>query len=271
MKLKRISEEASNLMRKKVDWNSPDFKAWEYKTSRFIDKYFGKDSSEHWRFARITFGNAMEENEIEKVRWCRKGLEEAVAIFGVYLEEMDEKSGEEYLQALRDDYANSTTYYITENAPTKNLSRKSNYKKVFIVHGHDDALKQEAARLIEKQGLEAIILSEQANGGNTIIEKIEQNSDVDAAICLFTGDDYGKAKSASKEKMRARQNVVFEAGYFMGKLGRKNVIIVAEEDLELPSDMQGVVYIDTENWKTEVLQGLNEIGYEIDFNTLFKR
>ena len=64
---------------------------------------------------------------------------------------------------------------------------------------------------------------------------------------------------------------MFEAGYFMGKLGRGNVIIVADKDLELPSDMQGVVYTDSKNWKIEVLQGLDKIGYAVDFNRLFKR
>ena len=88
---------------------------------------------------------------------------------------------------------------------------------------------------------------------------------------MFTKDDYGRAKDASEDKLRARQNVVFEAGYFMGKLGRGNVIIVADKDLELPSDMQGVVYTDSKNWKIEVLQGLDKIGYAVDFNKLFRR
>ena len=160
-----------------------------------------------------------------------------------------------------------------EQSPEKLLISKNarSFQKVFIVHGHDHALKQEVARIIEKQGIEAVILSEQTNQGKTIIEKIEENADVGAAICLFTKDDYGRAKDASEDKLRARQNVVFEAGYFMGKLGRGNVIIVADKDLELPSDMQGVVYTDAGNWKTEVLQGLDKIGYAVDFNRLFKR
>ena len=147
-------------------------------------------------------------------------------------------------------------------------SRQKN--RVFVVHGHDEALKEKVARLLEKQGLEAIILSEQANKGKTIIEKFEENSDVGAAICLFTGDDIGKEKSEAVEKQRARQNVVYEAGYFMGKLGRERVIMLVDEGVELPSDLQGVVYTDSESWKTEVLQELQSIGYEIDFNKLFK-
>ena len=123
------------------------------------------------------------------------------------------------------------------------------------------------ARIIEKQGLEAIILSEQANRGKTIIEKFEEHSDVGAAICLFTGDDYGKAKDATSENLRARQNVVFEAGFFMGKLGRENVILIADSNIEVPSDLQGVVYTSKTMWQTDVLRELKAIGYKVDLTS----
>ena len=145
----------------------------------------------------------------------------------------------------------------------------SDFRKVFVVHGHDGELKQSVARLVEKQGLEAIILSEQANKGKTIIEKFEENSDVSGAICLFTADDFGRAKANADEKPRARQNVVFEAGYFMGMLGRSRVVIIAEHGVELPSDMQGIVYTDKNNWELDVLKELKAMGYTIDFNKLF--
>ena len=76
---------------------------------------------------------------------------------------------------------------------------------------------------------------------------MKKNSDVGAAICLFTGDDIGKEKSEHVEKQRARQNVVYEAGYFMGKLGRERVIMLVDEGIDLPSDLQGVVYTDSES------------------------
>ena len=198
----------------------------------------------------------------EKIAECKKGLMECREMFKVYLEEFKPEDSTEIIKGTEE-----TNESVREIPEMKELD----LKRVFVVHGHDNALKQEVARIIEKQGLEAIILSEQANGGKTIIEKIEENADVGAAICLFTKDDYGRAKDASEDKLRARQNVVFEAGYFMGKLGRGNVIIVADKDLELPSDMQGVVYTDSKNWKIEVLQGLDKIGYAVDFNRLFKR
>ena len=143
------------------------------------------------------------------------------------------------------------------------------YSKVFVVHGHDEAMKQSVARLIEKQGIEAIILQEQPNQGATIIEKIEENSDVDAAICLFNSDDVGRLKSSADERQRARQNVVFETGYFIGKYGRKHVVIIAEQGIELPSDMQGIVYTNSKSWETDVLKDLKTIGYNIDFNLAF--
>ena len=142
------------------------------------------------------------------------------------------------------------------------------FEKVFVVHGHDSALKESVARIVEKQDIEAIILSEQANQGNTIIEKFEQYSDVSGAICLFTADDLAKAQSGDTMQLRARQNVVFEAGYFMGKLGRRHVVILADSGIEMPSDLSGVVYTNTANWQFELLKELNAMGYTVDLNKL---
>ena len=145
------------------------------------------------------------------------------------------------------------------------------YSKVFIVHGHDEALKQTVARIIEKQDINAIILHEQANQGATIIEKIENNSDVGAAICLFTPDDIGKANNDENDNPRARQNVVFEAGYFMGKLGRNKVIFIADPSVEMPSDLQGVVYTNSNNWEIDLARELKAMGFNIDLNKLFEK
>lgn len=255
-KFKELYDEIESLEDWKMDAFSPAFKAWKSKTERFLINYFGKDSYEVSHFNAVEFKFSMYapgRTAADYFQKCQNGLEECKGVFETYLHEMEnEEQSPEKLS-------------ISKNARS--------FQKVFIVHGHDNALKQEVARIIEKQGIEAVILSEQVNQGKTIIEKFEENAGVDAAICLFTGDDYGRAKGteAEENKLRARQNVVFEAGYFMGKLGRKNVIIVADKNLELPSDMQGVVYTDARNWKTEVLQELDKIGYAIDFNKLFKK
>ena len=144
-------------------------------------------------------------------------------------------------------------------------------KKVFIVHGHDDGAKQTVARFIEKMGFEAIILHEQPDGGKTIIEKIEVNSDVAYVIVLYTPCDLGKAKADSEEKPRARQNVVFEHGYFIGLLGRNRVCALVKGDIEMPGDYSGVVYkkMDSEGaWKTDVLKEMKNAGIPINAEKL---
>ena len=143
----------------------------------------------------------------------------------------------------------------------------STKKRVFVVHGHNGEIKQAVARLLEKQGIQPIILHEQANQGSTIIEKIERNSEVGCAICLFTADDTGGTKGGSLQ-VRARQNVVFESGYFIGRLGRENVIILADQDIEMPSDLQGVVYTSVHNWQISVLNDLRAMGFDVDYNKL---
>ena len=101
------------------------------------------------------------------------------------------------------------------------------------------------------------------------MEKIERNSEVDCAICLFSADDFGREKSFMEEVPRARQNVIFETGFFIGKLGRNHIIILSDKRVELPSDLNGVVYTDTRDWKADVLKELRSIGYNIDFNLLY--
>lgn len=254
-KLISIVSEIDNLISHHVRSSAPAFEAWQTKAERFLIKKYGKDSLEHKKFLDTHFapliwvGDDEEEDARISIECCRKGLLSCKAVFETYLEDMADEE-------------ESAT-------PNSVMLQTSIMDKVFVVHGHDGELKHAVARLIEKQGLDAIILSEQANKGKTIIEKFEENSDVSGAICLFTADDLGRAKAVPNEHPRARQNVVFEAGYFMGKLGRNRVVIIAESGVELPSDMQGIVYTDKNNWEIDVLREMKEMGYTIDFNRLF--
>lgn len=98
---------------------------------------------------------------------------------------------------------------------------------------------------------------------------MEKYSDVQVAIALFTQDDIGAAKDEKGcEKFRARQNVVFEAGYFMGYLGRENIIMIMDDDVEIPGDLSGMVYTSKDNWEFEMLKELNAAGIKIDMNKL---
>ena len=145
-----------------------------------------------------------------------------------------------------------------------------NKRKVFIVHGHDNEVKQEVARFLERLNVEPIILHEQASSGMTIIEKIEYYSnDADFALVLYTPCDLGRGALETKvpARNRARQNVVFEHGYLMAKFGRENVCALVKGDIEIPNDTSGVVYVDLDvagAWRIEVTKELKAAGYAVN-------
>lgn len=142
--------------------------------------------------------------------------------------------------------------------------------KVFIVHGHDNETKQEVARFIEQIGLKSIILHEQANNGMTIIEKIEHyTNESNFAIVLYTPCDKGRGSLETKiqARYRARQNVVFEHGYLMAKIGRQNVCALVKGQIETPSDISGVIYTPLDSvggWKHQLLKELTTCGYKVN-------
>ena len=144
--------------------------------------------------------------------------------------------------------------------------------KVFIVHGHDSGVKNEIARFLSDLGLEPIILHEQASNGMTIIEKIERNTDVGFGIVLYTPCDLGATKdNAADLKPRARQNVVFEHGYLIGKIGRNRVCALTVNDVEAPGDINGVLYIDKDKsgaWKYQIVREMRSLGYNVDANKI---
>jgi len=147
--------------------------------------------------------------------------------------------------------------------------------KIFIVHGHDEEMKQAVARTVEKIGLKPIILHEQPNKGRTIIEKFEDYSDLNFAIILLSPDDiaYPKNKPPADKEFRARQNVIFELGFFVGKLGREHVFTLYREEhnFEFPSDYSGICYTPYDSkgqWRFNLIRELNSCGYNVDANKL---
>lgn len=142
--------------------------------------------------------------------------------------------------------------------------------KVFVVHGRDDGARQAVARFIEKLDLEPVILDEQADKGRTIIEKFEQEAEeVRFAVVLLTPDDEGRLQGETDLKHRARQNVIFELGYFAGFLGRSRVCALTKGDVEIPSDYDGVIYIlldDSGGWKLRLVKELKEAEFDVDAN-----
>ena len=154
-------------------------------------------------------------------------------------------------------------------------TQQSNFgDEVFIVHGRDDGTKNTVARFVENLHLKVTILHEKPSSGKTIIEKLEEYADsAGFAIVILTPDDVGALKDRIEDesKPRARQNVVFELGYFIGKLGRDRVCPLFKGKVEKPSDIDGVVYVTMENesWQQELGREMKNAGFPVDMNDIF--
>lgn len=167
------------------------------------------------------------------------------------------------------DYKN----YVGSNGKTTPQLVLAQTNKVFIVHGHDEGALQGLARFLEKLGLEAIVLKEQPNEGRTIIEKYEDYArEVGFAVVLLTPDDLASAIAETEQNQRARQNVIFELGYFTGRLGRGRVCLLRKGDVEMPSDLFGVIYTEmdaAEGWKAKLVAELKAAKLRFDVNRMW--
>ncbi|MDF1688723.1 MAG: nucleotide-binding protein [Cycloclasticus sp.] len=150
--------------------------------------------------------------------------------------------------------------------PPQAVDGTFNNSQVFIVHGHDEIAKLDVANFLTSLGLEPIILHMQASSGMTIIEKIEHYSNVGFGIVLYTPCDVGQKVGDLTGQHRARQNVVFEHGYLIGKLGRPRVSAVVKGAVETPNDISGVVYVgmDSEGgWQEQLKIEIRGAGYHV--------
>lgn len=158
-----------------------------------------------------------------------------------------------------------------QNQTFNNMEKIIN-KKIFIVHGHDKEAKTEVALFAQELGLEPIILHQQENQGMTIIEKIEKYTDVGYAIVLYTPCDEGRDRKKNVDlQFRARQNVVFEHGYLIGRLGRPCVSALVKGTIETPGDITGVVYETMDDnglWKIKIAKELRALDFDVDLAKL---
>lgn len=168
---------------------------------------------------------------------------------------------------------NNTASTTTSSEKLTQASTKS--KKVFVVHGHDEIAKTNLEVFLREIGLEPVVLHRQADEGQTVIEKFEKHSDVGYAFILLTPDEVAYIKSDDskndnerKKEFRARPNVIFEFGYFVGKLGRSRVCCLYTGDVSLPSDVSGMIYKkftnSIEDVAYSIIKDLKVSGYEID-------
>lgn len=145
-------------------------------------------------------------------------------------------------------------------------------KSIFIVHGRDLLMRNEVQSALRGLGLPTVILEREDDGGQTVIEKFVKEADrCEYAVVLCSADDEGRLRVKGRKdvptKLRARQNVVLELGYFLAKLGRENVFVLhPEEPIEQPSDFTGVVYQNYDKagkWKAKLVRELKNAGFKI--------
>src|SRR5262245_1287010 len=178
------------------------------------------------------------------------------------------------LESLVDTVRERTTARRAVGAIVESPGPDASANRVFIVHGRSEGPREAVARFVMKLGFEPIILQEQASEGRTIIEKFEHHSGVGFAVVLLTGDDRGGPADADPDSYepRARQNVILELGYFVGKLGRRRVAVLYEAGVEIPSDFHGVVYIPLdarEGWRLLLANEMKAAGFDVDLNKAF--
>lgn len=240
--------------------NSSKLNALNQRTEMLINKIFGKTSTYHNSLKKLYF--------TPRIAFSGSGP-------GPY--DSAWKSGVQNFINLVNTMIEDLTLSIEENPSLEKLTIKPEClnEDIFIVHGHNEEMKQSVARSIEKIGLNPVILHEKANKGKTIIQKFINNSDVGFAIVLMSADDYGYKKSESHEeaKLRARQNVILELGFFLGKLGPERVVAVFEttEDFEIPSDYSGIIFIPYDpggRWQFDMVKELKSVGYKVDSNLI---
>ena len=237
-RLRKVLNEIPEL--KRLPSDSPVFEKWRRNAVVAVANTFGNESSHaadfnNIRYSLIEVGGFGAPNSRYQTAYVRRrqaayvrGLDSAASMLESMLDEIEE--------------------YWEENEQPSGLSDSGvrppkSTNKIFVIHGHDESARETVARFLDKLELEPIILHEQPNKGRTIIEKFEDYADVGFAVVLLTPDDVGAVKDREADlRPRARQNVVFEFGYFIGKLGRERVCALVKGDIERPSDSDVILY-----------------------------
>lgn len=258
--------------------NSSEHTRWLSNVLRVLDEKFGTDSQYSttirafpWKETASGIYSAYnyqsERERDHQNAFCRQ-MEQAKGIILSAIDALTEKLEESEIDTVQ------------ENKGT--MLGAFDPKKVFIVHGHNEEMKQTVARVVTKLGLNPIILHEQANEGRTIIDKFETNAEnIQFAIILLSGDDLATSirnlegakdeEIKSKLEKRARQNVVFEMGYFAGKLGRNRLFYLLQDGVAKPGDLDGLVYTPYDTvgaWKFSLVKELKACGYNVDANNV---
>ena len=257
-KLRRRIEEVNALDPNQIRFDDAKIDTVESNIRESTREVFGPRSPEfrdHEHHRIWHGGYNMMDSEGQRQRKFADGIPQTVTMLEGLISRLEEK---------RDNLEPEAPTAIPSIAPL------SGTRRVFVVHGRDESAKEAVARFLTKLDLEPIILHEQPNQGRTVIEKFEGSADVDFAVVLLTPDDVGHLRDGSAEpKPRARQNVIFELGYFVGRLGRSRVCALHKGGVEILSDYDGVLYVsmdDPQGWRLLLAREIKAAGIEVDLN-----
>jgi predicted nucleotide-binding protein len=150
-------------------------------------------------------------------------------------------------------------------------------RRIFVVCGTDDTMKQAVTEALVKLWLVPVVMCEEPSQGRKIVERFADYADVGFAVVLLSPDDsmYDKDESPTKRKLRPRQDVVFELGFLLGKLGKGNVLVFHREcaNFEGPTGFEGiksVAFDDRDSWKIALIRELNNCGYIVDADRILQ-
>ena len=258
-RLQRSLDAIPNLQ--KLRHGSPKFEKWRRDARVTITNTFNESSTQEKEFNDIAYSpfvyySGMSDSEYQKSYFS--GLESAAVMLESMIDEVDE--------FWEDESQHEKSFGTSKN------SHRSNTNQVFVIHGRDLGARDTVARLLEDLDLEVIIMQEQPDEGRTVIEKFEQYAKADFAVALFTPDDLGSPIDGELQP-RARQNVIFEFGYFIGRFGRDRVRALVKGNPEIPSDYSGVMYIKLDEsgaWRMTLIRELKSAGFDIDANRAFE-
>jgi predicted nucleotide-binding protein len=172
----------------------------------------------------------------------------------------------ETAKRLREGAAANSTILSPNEDQLHRMVPISSTQKIFVVHGRNEYYRQRVVNLLREWGCIPITLREQPNIGRTLIEKFEEHANADYAVVLLTADDKGALATERNHLPRPRQNVVFEMGYFIGRMTRERVCALYQEGVELPSDLAGIVYVpldSNDQWQQVLLDELRAVGFDL--------
>ncbi len=166
----------------------------------------------------------------------------------------------------------------TAAAPTGPQS--SAKRRVLVISGTDDAMKQALTKALGKLLLVPVMLCEEPGHGRKIVERFTADYvDVGLAVVLLSPDDYvfSKTEESSKRRLKPRQDVIFELGYLLGKLGKEKVLVLFREseknEFEVRLDFEGInsaPFDSLDSWKLALLRALADNGYNVEGDRILK-